>query len=81
MGDMATRSQVTNQKVGEDLGISHSMVSRIRSGDRRPSLEVMLKMHEEWEWPLEAQALSWSLGRYALEFEAMLVKQYDQAPA
>lgn len=78
MGDMATRSQVTNQKVGEDLGISHSMVSRIRSGDRRPSLEVMLKMHEEWDWPLDVQAFSWTMGSYARDFEAELVKAYGQ---
>ena len=76
MGNMAVRSLVTNQKVGEDLGISHSMVSRIRSGDRRPSLEVMYQMHAEWNWPLDVQAFSWSMGTYARDFEAELVKQY-----
>lgn len=73
---MDQRSSVTNERVGEDLGISHSMVSRIRSGDRHPSLPVMLKMHEEWDWELPAQALARSLGKYAEEFEAVLVKRY-----
>lgn len=74
---MDQRSPVTNERVGEDLGISHSMVSRIRSGDRTPSLTVMLKMHEEWDWPLPEQALARTLGKYAEEFEARLVKRYD----
>lgn len=74
--DAMERATVTNQRVAEDLGITHSAVSRIRSGDRTPSLDVMLKMHEEWEWPLEVQALSRSLGKYAEDFEAVLAKRY-----
>ena len=76
MDAMDQRSSITNERVGEDLDISHSMVSRIRSGDRTPSLGVMLKMHEDWGWPLEEQALARALGKYAEEFEAQLVKRY-----
>jgi transcriptional regulator with XRE-family HTH domain len=75
---MSTRAQVTNQKVADDLGITHSAVSRIRSGDRRPSLDVMLKMHEEWKWPLDVQAFCLTMGTYTENFEAELVKRYDQ---
>lgn len=75
---MATRSLVTNQKVAEDLKITHSAVSRIRSGDRRPSLEVMLRIMDLYGWSLEVQALSWSLGLYPKDFESTLMKHYEQ---
>jgi len=74
--DAMERATVTNQQVAEDLGITHSMVSRIRSGERIPSLNIMLKMHEEWDWPLEEQALSRHLGKFAEEFESRLAKRY-----
>ena len=36
----------------------------------------MLKMHEDWDWPLPEQALSRSLGKYAEDFESILAKRY-----
>lgn len=75
MSSMTTKAAVTNQRVAEDLGITHSMVSRIRSGDRIPSLAVMLTIHE-WGWGLEKQALARKLGTYASDFEALLVTRY-----
>lgn len=77
MDGMTTKATVTNQRVADDLGITHSMVSRIRSGDRIPSLDVMLKIHE-WGWGLEKQALAKTLGTYAADFEALLVTHYAE---
>lgn len=73
----AMKASVTNQRVADDLGITHSAVSRIRSGDRRPSLTVMLTIHERFDWSLDRQALAWSLGEYAAGFEAVLAEHYD----
>lgn len=78
MAAMTTRSSVTNQRVADDLGVTHSAVSRIRGGVRRPSLELMLKIAEVFNWPLEAQALAWSLGVYTVGFEDFLGRHYDQ---
>lgn len=74
---MDTRSTATNQQVADDLGVTHSMVSRIRSGDRIPSLDVMLTIHS-WGWGLEKQALAKTLGTYAEEFEKLLAARYGE---
>jgi transcriptional regulator with XRE-family HTH domain len=72
----AMKAAVTNQRVADDLGITHSAVSRIRSGDRAPGLEVMMTMHESWGWDLAEQALARKLGTYAEEFERVLAARY-----
>lgn len=63
----------TNPEVGKRIGLSYSGVSRIRSGDRYPSLAVMRKIREAYGWSLaDQQALIPDTGRnmdYAAEFE------------
>lgn len=69
----------TNPEVGKQIGLSYSGVSRIRSGDRYPSLAVMRKIREAYGWPLaDQQALIPDRGRnmdYALEFERRINDQ------
>lgn len=52
------------------LGVSAATVSRICSGDRRPSLDLMLKIRDEWNWKLEDQGnlLAESTSAYADRF-------------
>lgn len=71
------RSPVTNQRVGEDLGVSHSMISRIRSGDRLPSLALVRRISVAFGWPIDDQISSLDPKVYAEAFEAMLLKRYD----
>lgn len=78
---MTVRAQVTNQKVAEDLGITHSMVSRIRSGDREPSLSLMMQIAQLFGWSLDSQATAISNDRYGEEFEWELKDHYDKASA
>lgn len=78
MDAMGTRALITNQRIADDLGVTHSAISRIRSGDRRPSLEVMLKIMDIYGWSLEVQALAWTMGQYSAEFEIYLAEHYDQ---
>lgn len=63
----------TNPEVGKRIGLSYSGVSRIRSGDRYPSLAVMRKIAAAYAWPVaDQQALIPDTGRdmaYALELE------------
>lgn len=75
---MSTRALVTNEQIAKDLNITHSMVSRVRSGDRTPSLETMLTIHEVFKWGLEQQALARAMGRYATEFETALARHYGR---
>lgn len=51
---------LTNAALGEALGVTHATVSRIRSGDRNPSTELMVKLAKLIDWPLDAQVeLKW----------------------
>lgn len=68
---------VTNQRVAEDLNITHSTVSRIRSGDREPSLALMMQIVQLFGWSLNSQAVAIGKERYAEEFEWELKDHYD----
>lgn len=73
---MSTRSAVTNQAVADRIGITHSAVSRIRSGDRLPSFDVMRVIAEVYGWDLQSQSDARILGSYASEFEAVLAREH-----
>lgn len=47
------------------LDVSESMVSRLLSGDRRPSIEIMIKVKERFPfWDVDMQATAVTLGKY-----------------
>lgn len=48
-------SNLTNQALGDALGVSHAQASRYRSGDRVPTDLVMLKLSRLMDWPVEDQ--------------------------
>lgn len=74
--DTMDRSPVTNQRVGEDLGVSHSMISRIRSGDRQPSMGLAAEISIQFDWTLDDQAKAMRAGNYAALFEQRLATRY-----
>lgn len=76
MDSMATRALVTNQQVATDLGITHSAVSRIRSGERRPSLDLLIRIADVFGWSVDDQAYSLSYGNYAADLETKLTVRY-----
>lgn len=65
--------QATNVAIAEKLGVDHSTVSRIRSGQRYPSRELMRRISESFGWQVVRQLeLLPDKGRnkrYADEFE------------
>lgn len=69
---------VTNVAVAEKLGVDHSTVSRIRSGLRYPSRELMRRISEQYNWKVVHQLdLLPDKGRnlrYAQEFEKRVCK-------
>jgi DNA-binding XRE family transcriptional regulator len=75
---MSVRSAVTNQRVADDLNITHSMVSRIRSGDRHPSLVLACRINKMFDWPLQDQVNAINAGNYAVLFEQRLEFTYDR---
>lgn len=59
----------TNEAVGQLLGLSHSGVSRIRSGARIPLLTTMQRIERALGWPVGLQAAAAARGDYAAQFE------------
>jgi len=69
----------TNVQVAQAIGMTHSGVSRIRSGDRLPSVEKMVEIAAALGWSVEDQVKARTEGKYAEQFEAILAKKYGVA--
>jgi transcriptional regulator with XRE-family HTH domain len=67
---------ITNREVGELLGMTHAGVSRLRSGDRLPSIDIMCEIEKHYQWNIDAQIKARRNGTYATEFEAALTRQH-----
>ncbi|AZS09231.1 helix-turn-helix DNA-binding domain protein [Arthrobacter phage OurGirlNessie] len=78
-GNGAVNLQLTNVAVAEKLKIDHSTVSRIRSGQRYPSRELMRRIEGVFEWKVVHQLeLLPDKGRnmrYAQEFEKRILRR------
>lgn len=70
----ATVIPPTNHEVGSRIGLSHSGVSRIRSGDRLPSVPVMAKIATEYGWSLDDQVEARAHGSYHVDLERVLTR-------
>lgn len=77
------RAEITNVQVAEDIGQDYTTVSRYRSGQRLPSLEVMLAIEKAYGWSVQSQAVAASNSReqYATSFEAALARHVASTPA
>lgn len=60
----------SNEEVGRLLGVSHAAVSRYKSGDRLPAIELMGKISEVYGWSMDDQWKARQNGTYADEFTA-----------
>lgn len=45
----------SNWAIGEIIGVTHAAVSRIRSGNRRPSWDLMLRIEQRFGWSFMQQ--------------------------
>lgn len=61
-----------NKEVAEDLGLSESGVSRLRSGSRSPSLTVMQKIEAKYGWSMQDQSNARKSNRWKAGFEKAL---------
>lgn len=57
------------------LGVSEATVSRICSGERRPSIDLMFKIRAVLVWSVEAQVDSVRVGTYAQEFRQKMERR------
>lgn len=63
---------LTNGQVAEALGLSESGVSRLRSGDRLPSLAVMQQIEATYGWTVQGQSNARRDGEWHTAFGAVL---------
>jgi transcriptional regulator with XRE-family HTH domain len=71
---------VTNVDLGAKLGISHAQVSRLRSGDRSPTLATLVSVQKTLGWPVADQVKAFEVGTYAAGFEDA-IKRYGAVQA
>lgn len=64
-------------QMADRLEVSLATVSRICSGERRPSIDLILKIRSALGWSMESQAdaLRESTSRYAVEFKARMERR------
>lgn len=77
MAAMSDRAQVTNQRVAEELGVTHAHISRIRSGDRLPSISLVRTIEAKFGWSIAEQIADLDPERYADAFEKVLIRRFD----
>lgn len=62
-------------EAAEALGCSMSTVSRIVSGDRTPSVDLMKEIRRVFSWGLEAQVEAIDSGEYAELFKTKMERR------
>lgn len=60
---------VLHKDVAELLGVSVASVSRLRSGNQKPSLDLMFTIRNKLDWSAEDQVDAWYSDRWNVEFE------------
>lgn len=65
---------VKNQEVADLIGVSAGAASRLRHGQRSPSLPTMEAIARAFDWPLSEQIVVKAAGQthYARKFEARI---------
>ena len=64
--------RVTHRTVADKLGLTVAAVSRLRSGSRLPSFDLMWKIQEAYDWSVEEQTRARVDGQWMYAFESVL---------
>jgi len=73
------RAAISNPTVGRSLRMAPTSVSRLRSGSRRPSVDVMERVQREYGWEIGAQVEARRMGRYHIDLETLLIDKFGEA--
>ncbi|QXJ40737.1 hypothetical protein [Curtobacterium phage Parvaparticeps] len=68
----------TNSEVAARIGLTHSGVSRLRSGQRNPSIVVMRNIENQYGWEVGDQVNAIESDTFHAEFEAQIAKPADE---
>lgn len=69
---------MTGRELSEQLQVSEATVSRLASGERRPSVELMRKIQRVLRWSLVSQLQALETGSYADEFKRRMQQRRAQ---
>lgn len=69
---------ISNDSLGKELGVTHATISRYRSGDRLPTLDIMATIAAQFGWSLDDQYKARQNGNYQREFESRVVDVADR---
>jgi transcriptional regulator with XRE-family HTH domain len=70
---------MTGAELAEATGLSEATISRLASGDRRPSLETMEKVRLALGWSIERQVDEVRCGNYAADFKSRMERRPARA--
>jgi transcriptional regulator with XRE-family HTH domain len=76
---MKKNKRVTQSQIAQELGVSLATVSRIRSADRNPTLDLMVKLDEVYGWPISKQAVLYKQGLWLEGFETRIQQMEPRA--
>lgn len=65
-------ARFTQARVARDLGLSLSTISRVRSQDRNPTLDLMMRLDRVYKWDVGVQARLHRDGQWLRGFESLL---------
>lgn len=71
-----TTAAVTNMEVGTLIDMGYTGISRLRSGDRNPSIAAMLRIERAFGWSLVDQVHARERGEFGKAFEQTLINRY-----
>lgn len=69
----------TNASVAARINMTNAGVSRLRRGNRHPSVSVMRAIQKEYGWSMIEQYAAMQHKRYAVEFERVLKEDHAKS--
>lgn len=77
-GPTGTPARPTHQVVADELDLTVATVSRLRSGDRSPSLETIKAVKQLTGWGIDEQVDAKSSNAYHTELEKQLTAWWER---
>lgn len=72
------RANISNKELGAKIGLDHTSVSRLRGGDRNPSMHTMARIAVEYNWDMLEQYNAIDAKTYASQFEDQLIRVHGE---